>query len=538
MAESVNIIKLVEQLNQIGIALSSEKDTTKLLENILLSAKDISNADGGTLYMLTEEKKLKFEIIRTDSLKFSMGGTSGVDIPFPAIPLYDEKGNPNDKMVVTSAVLKQEIINIPDAYQADNYDFSGTKKFDENTGYRSTSFLTVPMKNHEDNVIGVLQLLNAVDRTSGEIIPFSPEVQTMVASLSSQASVALTNKMLIENLRELFHSIIRMIADAIDEKSEYTGGHCRRVPIITMMLAEAVNADTDGFFKDVYFNEKKMYELEIAAWLHDCGKLVTPVHVVDKSTKLETIHDRVNMVDHRFELARKELENKYLKGRLVTYESFEMTEDEYHDRLEKLESDLEFIHKANVGGEFMTDDSKARVAEISERYQWSDGKGQQNRLLSEEEIYNLNIERGTLTEEEREIINNHVVMSLKMLNSLPFPNDLKDVAEIAGSHHEKIDGTGYPRGLTGDQMSIQAKMLAIADVFEALMASDRPYRPTKKLSEGIKIMGFMTKDKHIDQELFNLFIGKKVYLRYADEHLKQDQIDEVDESKIPGYVPR
>ena len=288
--------KQISNLSNIGLALSKEKDMSKLLEMILLEAKRIANSDGGTLYMMTDDQRLRFEIMMTDSLDFHMGGTSGKDIPFYPIKLYTDDGKPNETMIAAFVALTGQTVNIKDAYEAKGFDFSGTKMFDEKTGYRSKSFLTVPLKNHEDEIIGVLQLLNAQSSEKEKIISFSKKVQEMVEALASQAAVAITNKNLIKDLEALFESFIKLIASAIDEKSPYTGGHCARVPEITMMLADAVHNTDYGPFAKTKFSEKELYELKIAAWLHDCGKVATPEFVVDKSTKLETIYDRINEV--------------------------------------------------------------------------------------------------------------------------------------------------------------------------------------------------------------------------------------------------
>ena len=229
--------------------LSAERDIDRLLESILLAAKTITRADGGTLYLLTEEdgtKRLKFEIMRTESLNIAMGGTTGTPIPFYPIHLYSKDGKPNNQMVAAFAALTGQTVNIADAYTAEGFDFNGTRNFDKKTGYRSKSFLTVPMKNHENEIIGVLQLINSQDPASGEVVAFSDADQRLAESLASQAAIALTNRQLINQLEALFESFIAMINTAIDEKSPYTGGHCQRVPELTMMLAEAVNETKAG----------------------------------------------------------------------------------------------------------------------------------------------------------------------------------------------------------------------------------------------------------------------------------------------------
>ncbi|HEY8084471.1 MAG TPA: HD domain-containing phosphohydrolase [Methylophilaceae bacterium] len=541
MSDASTTLENIAKLNKIGVALSSERDTKRLLEMILLGAKEIANADGGTLYTVTDDDKLKFEIMRTDSLNIAMGGTTGKDIPFPALAIYREDGTPNTSMVAANAVVNDCTVNIADAYEAEGFDFSGTRKFDENTGYRSKSFLTIPMKNHEKEIIGVLQLLNSKNRKTGEVIAFSPEVQQLVESLASQAAVAMTNQNLIEGLKALFESFITLIADAIDEKSPYTGGHCRRVPEMAMMLGNtAVNATT-GPFKDFTMSEKELYELRIAAWLHDCGKVTTPEYVVDKATKLSTIFDRIELIDTRFALLKSQAEVEMLRQQV------EVLKKGHPDRIksmdvqlrahkEQLDNDREFIRNANIGGEFMTAEHQERVKQIA-NYKYKNEDGEMAPFLSENEVYNLNIARGTLTNEERQVINNHIVVTINMLESLPYPKALRKVPEYAGGHHERMDGKGYPRGLTREQMSIPARIMGIADIFEALTARDRPYKKAKTLSESLFILGKMKIDNHVDPELFDLFIREKVYLEYANQFLEPDQIDEVDETKIPGYTP-
>jgi HD-GYP domain-containing protein (c-di-GMP phosphodiesterase class II) len=516
----------LEQLNLIGASLSAERDINRLLELILAAAKSITGADGGTLYRVAEDKTLRFEIVRTSSLKYYLGGTSGNPVPFYPIQLYKD-GNPNHSMVAAHAALTGKTVNIADAYTADGFDFSGTRAFDSKTGYRSKSFLTVPMRNHQHETIGVLQLINAQDLASGAIVPFSDSDQRLAESLASQAAIALTNRMLINQLEQLFESFINLINSAIDEKSPYTGGHCQRVPVLTMMLAEAVNDTRAGPLAGFHMTEKDRYELKIAGLLHDCGKVTTPVHVVDKATKLETIYDRIHLIDTRFEILKRDLEVQCLKD--------QVNEKQLRDRLRELEDDRRFLHACNIGSERMSDDDVARVRRIA-AYRWRDVTGHEANFLSEDEVKNLTIRAGTLTEDERKIINHHIVATIKMLEALPWPKHLTRVPEYAGGHHERMDGKGYPRGLTREQMSVQARCMGIADIFEALTARDRPYKKGKTLSESLRILGRMKLNNHIDPDLFDIFVRHKVYQRYAEMFLDKEQIDEVDESKIPGYA--
>ena len=517
----------LEQLNAIGASLSKERDINRLLEAILTAAKSITRADGGTLYRFTDDRTLRFEIVRTTSLKYYLGGTTGNPVPFYPIQLYRE-GKPNHSMVAAYAALTGKTVNIADAYCADGFDFTGTRAFDQKTGYRSKSFLTVPMRNHEHEIIGVLQLINAQDPRSGEIVAFSASDQRLAESLASQAAIALTNRMLINQLEQLFESFINLINTAIDEKSPYTGGHCQRVPVLTMLLAEAVNDTTEGPLSDFHMTDKDRYELKIAGLLHDCGKVTTPVHVVDKATKLETIFDRIELLDTRFEVLKRDLEIESLKGRL--------DERQLRRRLRELDDDRKFLHACNVGSERMGDEDMARVRSIGQ-YRWRDGAGHDVSLLTEDEVTNLTIRSGTLTEAERKIINHHIVATIKMLESLPWPHHLTNVPEYAGGHHERMDGKGYPKGLTREQMSVQARCMGIADIFEALTAKDRPYKQGKTLSESLEILGKFRQNGHIDPDLFDVFVRRKVYQRYAEMFLDPEQIDVVDETRIPGYKP-
>jgi HD-GYP domain-containing protein (c-di-GMP phosphodiesterase class II) len=538
MPSTDKLIGRLKQLNEIGIALSHQHDIDGLLELILVAAMRITNSDAGTLYLYDDERReLCFEIVRTCSLNIAMGGTSGVPITFSPIPLYDADGVPNHAMVVSHVALSAEAINIPDAYEAIGFDFSGTRHFDKKTGYRSRSFLTVPMNNHVGEVIGVLQLINAHDFEGRTIVPFTQDDQQLVESLASQAAIVLTNRRLILQLNELFEAFIRLINAAIDDKSSYTGGHCVRVPVLTMMLADAVTRTQVGPYKDFFMTENDRQELKIAGLLHDCGKITTPVHVVDKPTKLHTLFDRIELLDTRFEVLKRDAEIEMLRA-LSSNPSPACAGEggaraEYEARLRQLDEDRAFLHQCNIGTESMPEAAQQRVRHIAV-YKWRDRLGNVSNFLSEDEVLNLTIRSGTLTSAERGIINRHIEVTIKMLKSLPWPKFLKNVPEYAGGHHERMDGRGYPQGLTRNEMSLQARILGIADIFEALTAKDRPYKAGKTLIESLTILGQFKLNGHIDPDLFDVFIREKVYLDYVKQFLSPEQLDEIDLSMIPG----
>ena len=524
-----DLLKRIERLNEIGVALSAEPDHARLLETILRSAKELTAADGGTLYLVRQDRTLAFEILSTDSLSLELGGTRGESIPFEPLPL-EVNGVPNESMVVTNCVLRRETVNIPDAYDARGFDFSGTRAFDAHTGYRTQSLLTVPMTDHEHEVIGVLQLINAME--DGVVVPFSASDQRLVESLASQAAIALTNKRLLDQLRALFEAFVRLIAEAIDEKSPYTGAHCRRVPEVTMMLADAAHAAEHGPLAGFAMGPDERYALHLASWLHDCGKITTPEHVMDKATKLQTVHDRIEQIATRFAVLRQAVVGEAQAAIALAEErgdaaAARAAEAERDRDLACLADDLRFLRRANVGNEAMREPDRERVREIARR-SWTDADGAVHPLLSEEEVDNLTIVRGTLNASERGIIEHHVVATISMLEQLPFPRHLANVTEYAAGHHERVDGRGYPNGLTREQMSIPARVMAIADVFEALSAADRPYKRAKPLSECLEIMRRMRDDGHIDPDLFEVFVSDGVYRRYAERFLDPEQIDDID----------
>lgn len=530
------ITQRLEQLTELSVALGDVRDIDLLLERILLVAKGMTHADGGTLYRPSDDRSaLCFHISVNDSLKIRLGGSGGHAIDIPPVPLLREDGDKNMESVAAYSANAGKSVNIEDVYESSEFNFFGMRKFDEQFNYHSQSFLTVPMHDHEGELLGVLQLVNAKNPATGDIIAFTPTDQRFIEALAAQADVALTNQRLIAQLEELLEALVNLINIGIDEKSPYTGRHCQFVPILTMMLAEAVHLTEEGPLAGFSMTDGDRKELWLAGLLHDCGKITTPVHVVDKATKLQTIYDRIGLIDTRYEVLMRDAEIRALRNQLDGGDPAAI-----RDRLEKelatLREERDFLRQANIGGEGMKPEDQQRVHQIAAR-RWVNPDGVEQPFLSEEEVSNLTIRFGTLTDDERKIINNHIVMTVRMLESLPWPKHLQNVPEYAGGHHERMDGKGYPKGLRKEEMSVPARVMAIADIFEALTARDRPYKKGKMLSESLDILGKFSLNGHIDPDLFDIFIRKKVYLEFARKHMDPRQIDEIDESRIPGYTP-
>ncbi len=538
--DKTSLLSQLEKLVAVGIELSAEHDSELILGHIVEAAMGLTNADGCTLYR-AQGGSLHFEIIHNRSLSIRLGGPSGAELTLKPIPLYLSDGTANLQAVSAAAAIRRRTINLADVYAVTEFDFASARAFDRANGYRSKSFLTVPLIDHEDEIIGVLQLVNAIDRETGEIVEFDRDGQHLVESLASQAAMVLNKRLLIDRLETLFIAFTKVIGAALDEKSPYTHDHCQRVPVIAMLLAEAASRTGSGSLKGFSLTDAMRHELELAALLHDCGKIATPVHVVDKSAKLETIFDRIALVDTRFEVLKRDARIHELEAKLAAMSP----NIDWHGQLAARQAEIDagldaeraFLHQANLGGEAMAESDRQRVREIAERHTWRTPDGRQLDLLSAEEITLLSIPHGTLSDDERAIIDRHIDLTIRMLEALPWPKHLRHVPEYAGGHHERMDGRGYPRGLTGDQMSIPARIIAIADIFEALTAKDRPYKLGKPLSETIAILGRMKQEKSIDPDLFDVFIREGVYLDYAERYLDPRQNDAPDARWIPGYNP-
>lgn len=532
MAKTVSEPLLVTRDKDILVALSKASNIDELLEAILRKAESITNADGGSLYLLTGDEQdalLEFAVVHNDTLKLHQGGVSGAPIEMKPVALCTENGDGNVANVVSYTALTKKMSNIADAYHNEDFDFTGTKEFDSQTGYRSTSFLTVPLLNHEDKVIGVLQLLNAKDAETGVTIPFHAGVEPIIYALSYYAAIALENKILIEEHKQLLDAFIRTIAQAIDAKSSHTAHHCQRVPMLADLLTRAACEDTEKF-ADFHLDEDGWYELRVAAWMHDCGKLATPDSVLDKATKLHTMRDGMDAVNARFAALRDQTALAHQRRAVTEQKEQRQTDAELERALRALEDDRKLVETANRGGEMLSPEVKERILKIAGTT-WRDHAGNAQPLLTEAEVHNLLVERGTLTDEERQIINNHISVTIDMLESLPFPKKLRQVPEYAGGHHEKMDGSGFPKGLTRDQMSIPARIMAIADIFEALTSQDRPYKDPMPISTALGIMQRMRDANHIDGDLYQLFVQDRVWERYAEAELAAAQLDVEDPSR-------
>lgn len=524
-----------QHLLDISVQLSSESDSDTLMEKILLAAMDISHADAGSIYLANDENELEFRTVINNSLSIHLGGSSSEKITFPAIPLQ-LNGKDNKSAIVAHTVNTGEVINVIDVYDEQPFDYSAARKMDKKIGYRTQSMLTFPLKNHAHEIIGAIQLINAIEQNT--IIAFSKEIERQILSFASLGAIALTNRALIHDMENLFESFAKTIAVAIDEKSPHTGGHCKRVPELTLMIADAVHQEQNGPMASFTLAPEERHQLEIAGWLHDCGKISTPDSILEKAKKLETIFDRIHYVDAKLEIALRDIKLKYQADIIIALKDDKLIEVKQLERIQEVAEkqvncDRAFLQKINIGGEFLTDELQANIHTIAKRYSITI-EGVSQPLLSDDEITNLSIKRGTLNEEERLIIKRHMNVTQDILEALPFPKHLSNVAEYALGHHETMDGKGYPRGLTKEQMSVPARVMAIADIFEALSSADRPYKKAKPVSECLKIMGKLVLNNHLDGDLFTIFVKEKVYEGYIHQFANPSQLDDFELESISG----
>ncbi len=525
----------LQHLLNISIQLSSEENIDVLMEKVLVAAIDVASADAGSIYLVNSNKELEFRTVINKTLSIHLGGQSSEKITFPNIPLFID-GADNKSAIVAHSANTGEVINVADVYDELPFDFSAARKMDQNTGYRTKSMLTFPMRDHTKEIIGVIQLINAVEL--GKITSFSKQTERKILSFASLGAIALTNRSLIRDMEQLFEAFAQTIAGAIDAKSPHTGGHCKRVPELTLMIADAVNQTDKGALSSFTMSSEERYQLGIAGWLHDCGKIGTPDHIMEKSRKLQTVFDRIGYINAKLEIASRDIELEHQKNIIKALKRGKKVEVAQLERIQEvslmqLKLDRTFLQKINVGGEFLTNEQSANISIIADRYTISLDDTEQP-ILNEDEISNLNIKRGTLNDEERLIIQQHMTITQDILEALPFPKHLSKVTEYALGHHERVDGKGYPQGLTKEQMSVPARSMAIADIFEALSAADRPYKKAKPVSECLKIMGNLVEQQHLDGDLFTIFVREEVYKHYIHKFADPDQLDEFNLEDIPG----
>ena len=536
--------------------IQNTENYSDIVEKIMDTAANLCDADSYFFYNVNDDKFLTLSYSVSKSLHILRKGSDNLAYA-PTIFLPESKRK-EQKTIAEDCFFSKEIINLNNIYANDKYDNRFFMEFDEDNDYSTVSILSFPITTRKKDIVGIAQFINPRDE-SGRTLTFTPETQSYTISVCRLIGILLENKNLSEAYGQLLESFIEVLARAIDAKSPYTGAHCQRVPVIARLLATAAVQTDRGPLKNFEMSADDWYALHIASWLHDCGKVTTPEYIVDKATKLETIYNRIHEIRNRFEILRRDAHIEYLKKRLKNTDTQERLQAEFIHKVKQLEKDYDFIAQCNIGDKKLSPEDIAELERISRltfmRYfsrmkglSWAerdsikeveknDNPGYETLLQNREdhifggynrgELYNLEVPQGTINKEEREKINEHIVVTIDMLKALPFPKELSKVVEYAGAHHERIDGKGYPNGLTGAQMSIPAKIMAIADIFEALTANDRPYKEPKKLSEVLKIMQGMKNSGHIDPDLYKVFISEQVYLDYAEQYISPKQIDEI-----------
>ncbi len=491
------ILQQVEDIISIGIALSAEKDRNRLLEKIVTEARRITNADAGTLY-LCEGDCLSFTIMQNESMNTFRGG-EGHPIDLPPVPMKMEN-------ISAYVAITKKSVNIPDVYQAEEFDFSGPRKFDEATGYKTLSMLVIPLENHEGTVIGVLQLINARD-AKGELIPFAQYFEHVISSLASQAAIFLTNMQLLNDIENLFNSFVEVMATAIDSRTPYNANHTRRVALLAGELARAINQEQLNQGEPPSFSADRIAQLVMAGWLHDIGKIATPLEVMNKSTRIER---QLELVMQRFDYIYAARKAEYLEEKLLLPGPSEELEKCWQAEQDYLKEARELVLKCDNPSTFIDAELKEKIQEVASRtYQDRDGTLQP--WLKEEELTSLSVVKGTLTDAERRIMEDHVTVTARMLDKIPFIRKLKDVPYFASIHHEHLNGKGYPHGLKGEEIPTEGRILALVDVFDALTADDRPYKKAMPLEQALKILGFMVKDDQLDGTLLDIFSRNKVW---------------------------
>ena len=484
----------LRRIIEVGIDLTTEDNRDRLLEKILKSAMDISRCDAGTLY-LYQNNALVFKIMKTLSQGVSRG-EHGDKIDLPPVPL--KEGN-----VCAYSAIHKTLVNIADVYHSERFDFSGPKKYDSITGYRTQSMLVIPMQDADGTLVGVLQLMNAQD-DAGNVVPFSEDDEFIIRSLSSMTAITLLNMLYLEEIKAQMHSFVSAFATAVDERTPYNGSHTKKVTVYAGILARYINALHEAGECADSFDENRLEQLELASTLHDIGKMIVPLSVMNKQTRLE---ERLERVESRFALIRACSRIALLEGRLP------QADWETVDR--QLTEDLEFIRQADGAG-FLPDEKLARVNEIAART-WTAPDGTVQPWLTEEERQCLCIRKGTLTDEERRIMESHVLMTEKILSRVHFNHSYANVARFAASHHEMLNGSGYPRHLKGEQLELESRILAVVDIFDALTSTDRPYKKPIPRPKAFAILRSMVDEGKLEGRLVD-------YLEAALTQVDEEEI--------------
>lgn len=460
-----------------GIKLSKEKDRNVLFNDILDCCMSITGCDAGTLY-LVEDDSLSFKVMKTISLSIDKG-RNGEKIDLPNVPLRETN-------ICAYSVIHKLTVNIEDVYKSDLFDFSGPRNYDKMTGYHTQSMLTIPLLNQEEHVVGVLQLINAKDE-AGTIIPFDADYEKILLSLASQAAIAVANIKYMQEIEEQMWSFTEAMAVAIDARTPYNATHIRKVAEYAGLVADAINAAHFLGKEDEFFDKNRKNQLVMAALLHDLGKIVTPRDVMNKATKLEK---SIELMMARFHSFKDKYKIAYLEGRL--------DEASYQNKIASVDEVIELSNKINAT-EFLDDETEARLQSVLD-LKYEEPGTEPIPYFTDYEKENLLIKKGTLTKEEREIMENHVTLTAQILSNVHFNEAYAPVAGWASMHHEYLDGSGYPNHIKGDALCTEARILAVCDICDALLASDRPYKKPKSKEVAFKIMDSMVNEGKLDKK--------------------------------------
>ena len=491
------IINNIDELLEIGIALSSGNKTKKVLDLILKQARVITHADAGSVYFY-KNRKLNFEVMQNDTIEFKQNHFGNND-SLPSVPVTCEN-------VVGYAVLTDKLVNIDDVYKNDEFDFLGPKKYDDLTGYKTTSMLVIPLKNINEKVIGVLQLINAKDN-KGNVIPFAKEYEKVFEALASQAAITISNFKYLNKIEDLLNSFVGSVATAVDARTKYNANHTKRLVKLIKKMVELINARNEKEFLNDYFTEERKEQLIMAAWMHDVGKIIVPLSLLNKGSKLGK---RTSLVLQRLDYIKLKTEKKYWKRKAEQENLNKGFQKKYKQKIALLNNARNLIIKTNNGEAPLTVQEKEKIEKYS-KLRYVDGNGNNKRWLTEYERDCLMIRRGTLTSGERDLIEEHVEVGKNILKDIPFLDKLKKVPDFVYMHHELLDGSGYPDGLSGDQIPLEVRILTLVDIFEALIASDRPYRNALSIDKALDILEGMVEEKKLDARVFNLFKRNKAW---------------------------